>query len=354
MSDASRVDRSEVAISFWLYNVGEKKASKVHMLWFEKLCGALGLPFLVGVAVLGYGPILAVMLAEYFLLGLWGEYLALVSNPLSDFFTVALSLVGARYASRRIENLRMYAETMYVDVKRLELNHLYSSRPVIVLWVVLAVLIGLSFASAYTQTPVHVFFLVDNLPFYYFDLIFATFLWTWGYSMYSIYRMGRLPLKLKQFTEDRSLGLRPFATASLNITGIYLLLVSSALFFSILGGFGTFSILFPFLVLLVLGPVFFMLPLVGLRGQLLRAKRSLSEAVGQRYTRVMNLLDVSGREPIDGVVAGELVAIDKIQRDVQQIRGWPFDTGILVRLTALVLSVVAIILARVVANNLGL
>jgi hypothetical protein len=49
------------------------------------------------------------------------------------------------------------------------------------------------------------------------------------------------------------------------------------------------------------------------------------------------------------------MAIDKIQRDTQQMRTWPFDAGILAKLTAIIiLELTAIVIARMIAIVLHL
>src|SRR3989454_12607167 len=55
----------------------------------------------------------------------------------------------------------------------------------------------------------------------YFFLVTASFLLVYGYSMLVIYRAGNLPLELKSFTEDRTLGLAPFGTISLRLASVY-------------------------------------------------------------------------------------------------------------------------------------
>ncbi len=50
-----------------------------------------------------------------------------------------------------------------------------------------------------------------------------------------------------------------------------------------------------------------------------------------------------------------LISVERIQRDVQEIYTWPFDTGVVVRLSAIIFSVAAtaIVSARTIASLLG-
>jgi hypothetical protein len=86
---------------------------------------------------------------------------------------------------------------------------------------------------------------------------------------------------------------------------------------------------------------------------LIAAKKERLHWIAQRYTRVMQQVEERGEGPLDEKLVGELSAIDKMQRDIQQIHTWPFDTSILVRLTAIILTVVAIITARVIQAVFG-
>ena len=48
-----------------------------------------------------------------------------------------------------------------------------------------------------------------------------------------------------------------------------------------------------------------------------------------------------------------MAVVDKVQRDVQQIRTWPFDTGIIARLLAIMISVTAILLSSYIRSFLS-
>jgi len=49
----------------------------------------------------------------------------------------------------------------------------------------------------------------------------------------------------------------------------------------------------------------------------------------------------------------ELATIDKIQREIQAIKTWPFDVGVVAKLLTILLSVTAILLAGVIRKYLG-
>jgi hypothetical protein len=166
--------------------------------------------------------------------------------------------------------------------------------------------------------------------------------------------MGNLGLKLKPFGVDRLLGLRPFATASLGSTALYVGLVTLTFVPQVVFSVASLTPLILTFAFLLLGLVFFVAPLISLRANLVRAKRDAAKWVGSWYTRNMEQMMARGDGPMEERLVNELVAIDKVQRDIQRMSTWPFDTGIVVRLTAIILTVVGIILARVITVALSL
>ncbi len=200
--------------------------------------------------------------------------------------------------------------------------------------------------------------LVENLegeiPYLWSTWILATFFWTFGYSMYAIYRMGKLPLKLKPYTQDKTLGLKPFATASLNSSLIYFALVTALVLPILAGGAIPVNLGLLFLGLYPLGLLLFLLPLRSLHAKLVDAKAKKLAWLEPRATAMLQKLESEQGVQIDQVMTNELLVMDKIERDIQQIRAWPFDTGILTRLTAIIITVVAIILARILQLALNL
>jgi hypothetical protein len=193
---------------------------------------------------------------------------------------------------------------------------------------------------------------LSDLPWFYFYLSQATLIWVYAYSMYSIYRMGKLPLRLKPFSEDKTLGLQPFGTASLQLTAIYLVYTIFVPFPYVVGNpsVGNLSILAGFFLLSL---VLFLLPLVSLRGKLSQVKREKLNWIGPKYTQVIQRVE-AGDGPLDIGLSNELSAIKEIQRDIEQIHHWPFDVTAFARLSAVVLTVVAIILARILQLALHL
>ena len=69
--------------------------------------------------------------------------------------------------------------------------------------------------------------------------------------------------------------------------------------------------------------------------------------IAHRYTALVTQLKSehpSSSEEI--LLTNKLASIDKLQKDIGQIRTWPFDTQIQERLVAIIVTVVAIMVAH--------
>ena len=246
-----------------------------------------------------------------------------------------------------MENLKQYVESTLTPNLNVDVSPLYELRGPIVAFLVLA---GTALPAYYILYDIPVAVKLIQFPCWiFFSFVFATFFCAYGYSMYKIYVIGKLPLHLKPFTQDRTLGLKPFGRMSLQLSALYFFLVSSS--------FIPFSISYeqPPLVGLVLAFVFlslgtflFFAPLLGLRRHLLRAKTENMDWIAARYTALVTQLrsqpPSSGEEEI--LLGSKLASIDKLQKDIGQIRTWPFDTQILERLVAIIISVTAIMVSH--------
>jgi len=220
-----------------------------------------------------------------------------------------------------------------------------------------AIIANLDAPLFFASAPAHYSLIqrvVITVPWLYLGLFLGVFFWVWMYSMYSIYRMGKLPLRLKHFAEDKLLGLKPFATTLLRLTGLYLAIVVLMMFPSLLSPLTMLPVLALYVAITLASIAFFFLPLLAIRRKLVLAKQEAGNWIIPRYVRIIERLKANEDDPSNSALVNELIAIDKIQRDIQQIRTWPFDTGIIVRLVALVLSVVGIVISRIVTVALQL
>ena len=325
-------------------------------IWFERLNRRLGLPMwagaimfglgpfaLLGIPLLGVGASLGATVSDTFLFLLFTSLFEL-SMPSFIFYT-------GRYLRREMRNLLEYARTLEdpsaAGPESLDLSNFSSIRQTFIVYVILSAFTIPLFVIGGTGS------LLENLegevPYFWSSWILATFFWTFGYSMYSIHRMGRLPLRLKPYAQDRTLGLKPFATASLNSTLIYFGVVTAIVVVVAAGGAIPLNLGLLFLGLYPVGLLLFFLPLRSLHGKMTEAKKETLARITPRYERAVEI--ASSGAKVDEIT-NEMVAVVEIRRDIQQIHTWPFDTGIIIRLAAIVFSLGAILLSAVIRDLL--
>lgn len=163
-------------------------------------------------------------------------------------------------------------------------------------------------------------------------------------------RLGRHPLHLLPFQEDRSLGLRPLGSLAF----VAFLLFTAAVMPLVAARTDDLYSLGILLLQYLFGVGVFFLSLLRLRLQLLRAKaeyakeatRLYAEAfkgMGQRWT--LSALQKEG---------SLLSAAEAVERRVASIQEWPFDHTLFTRIAAIVTGVTATIVARLIMGRLGM
>ena len=269
-----------------------------------------------------------------------------------------------RFISNRMEQLSDYVKQMSPDMPVDSLSIPFRAVNILGVWVILLAAITLLFGF---PSPTAVFSEHVAVIAYFF-LILASFLWVYGYSMYAIHQAGKLPLRLKPFTEDRTLGLKPFGTASLRLASVYAVFPITWTFVELVsidveipGGVSiTFApirltdIIFS-VGLILTGIVLFFLPLLSIRERLQEAKRQELSWVTPRYTTIVKGIkeQISKTPTEDGAnqtqaLADELTIMRQVQQDIQKIQSWPFDLGVVSRLaTVLVVPPILGVLARI-------
>jgi hypothetical protein len=159
------------------------------MLWFERLYAWLRLPLWVGAIVIGFLPFLIMLIMGHIVAGLWSEFLSSgLAQFLPAFFLLSMfGQLGAPYICWSIEKLRKYSESMSQEKSRIELRSLCSFKGVLIVW---ALWLGPSLLQTTRFSVTFYQYVLNQLAILYWLFFIVTFLWTWGYSMFSIYRMG--------------------------------------------------------------------------------------------------------------------------------------------------------------------
>ena len=328
-----------------------------HKVWFEELYSRLHLTYWGGALILGFVPIVVLFPVSYAAEGIWSQIL----TPGSLFtFTLLLVMVavahfGASYTESVMNSWKMRADELLTDDEKLDLRELFGLRGFLVFFAVLLALDMIVFVFFALPSSMSISQRVAaTLPWDWWNIYADTFFWMFAYSMYKIFRTGRRPMKLKSFTEDRMLGLKPFGRASLQLTGLYFGFVVIALVAEV----SQVGVEIPGILLIIgfilLGVGLFFIPQMSLHGKLLRAKQEAYAWIAPQHTRVMEVVKAQGVENIEGRVLSQLSGVESIRKDIAQIYSWPFDLGIVARLSAIVLSVVAILLSAVLRSFLGI
>ena len=320
-------------------------------LWIERAYSRLGLPFSIGAAIVGFLPFLVGIIAIGTTFGFAAATTGDIRFLPGAFIWIMYCQLAARFSSRRIQSIAKYAESMSKDESHVALPLLCDLKGTLVVWLpllsVTTVLFGYSAVGTSASLTLDV--LISRIVWVYPVLFNSLYMWTLAYSMFKIYQIGKIELMLRSFAEDRSLGLKPFAVESFRLTLVYVGFVTIIVLFSAPQGFSSLPFLIFYLGLFLFGIVLFLLPLWSLHDRLVRFKNHNLRAIGQRYALLLKEFEENSETRLEGTLASSLIAIDKVQRDIHQIRTWPFDAGIVAKLAAIMVSVIAILLSRIVA-----
>ena len=323
-------------------------------------------PFWLGAVIVSFVPTKILSTIEYLLVPSQGVGSLILDEALVLSLIMLYFLYAMRYIATRMDRLSEYTNEMSPEstTLRLRTSPIRLSR-VLIVWIILLVVINLV-----SPIPSSIEGAVSNhvLVFAYFFLILAFFLWTYGSSMVAIYRAGKLPFQLKPFTEDRTLGLKPFGTVSMRLVSVYgifpiivtflqLITINVEIPGGVTVGLGRFraSDLIILIGLILVGVVLFLLPLVGIHRRLQDARRQELSWVTRRYTNLVQRLKdrITRSDQFENAnekdaLASEISIVRQIQSDIHRIQTWPFDLGVITRLaTVLVLPPILGVAARI-------
>ncbi len=323
-------------------------------------------PFWLGAVIVSFVPTKILSTIEYLLVPSQGVGSLILDEALVLSLIMLYFLYAMRYIATRMDRLSEYTNGMSPEntTLRLRTSPIRLSR-VLIVWIILLVVINLV-----SPIPSSIEGAVSNhvLVFAYFFLILAFFLWTYGSSMVAIYRAGKLPFQLKPFTEDRTLGLKPFGTVSMRLVSVYgifpiivtflqLITINVEIPGGVTVGLGSFraSDLIILSSLILVGVVLFLLPLVGIHRRLQDARRQELSWITRRYTNLVQRLKdrITRSDQFENAnekdaLASEISIVRQIQSDIHRIQTWPFDLGVITRLaTVLVLPPILGVAARI-------
>ncbi len=183
------------------------------------------------------------------------------------------------------------------------------------------------------------------------SLVFGTIIWVYFRSLWGLYKFGKEPLKLMTHDEDPMLGVRPIGSISLSLFLSYILVI----------GFGGLELVLSpdpvslslLLVLALLGGFMFFLPLNSMHKKMLAEKRGGRKKLDQALSLVSRGSENGGDQKAEDLLRSiRDVQVLQMQREIlSSVPTWPFDTGILGRFAAVILTVIGILLSRVIYNK---
>jgi hypothetical protein len=185
----------------------------------------------------------------------------------------------------------------------------------------------------------------------------GTALWVYGSALGGLYRLGRGPLRLKPFYEDRTMGLRPLASLSLSLSLAYFVLLLIMVLMLFIGPVRP-EYVGTVIALLLLGVGLFFLPLLGAHRRMKEEKDALKKALQARWGEVVtrSLAADDDADATASLVADvdAVVALQALDRKVATVSTWPLDTSILSKLGVMIIPVLIGLLTQLAANLLGL
>ena len=160
---------------------------------------------------------------------------------------------------------------------------------------------------------------------------------------------------LKSSSEDRMLGLRPLGSISLSLAFAYFAVVFLGGVTLVILPFG-FSDIALLAIFVAVGAIMFFLPLNSVHKKMQTAKRLEQSSIREQFNQIVKNSDEKDRGDPQGALfrIEKLLAIQMLDQKASATATWPLDTSILSRFTAIILSVVAILVARFSGNVLHL
>ena len=343
-----------------------------EMTLAERFISAFRLPYVLGCFLFGF-------VVFGFLNSLLAKYVESASLPmalqtasswqyLAEDALFAYSFYAPRYMRTKLWETAHSVEALLPDGRlgfRQAFAGISSARPQVGTWVIF--LGGLLLATnvpAILGGPSTIVFNLDPTfsPLEFFSSIFqivslalvtlalSSVVWTYYSITRGIRRFSSAPLQLRPYYEDSFLGLKPIGSLALSLATVYFGLIALFLL-SLLTApsvpstadiVGVGSFLFG---LIIVGVLNFFTPLRTLHRRMIAEKRAARIAFGPKLQTVFE--DSSDPRPADDMA--HIFRVDMMDRKLASMAVWPYDIGILGRLSVIAASVTAILISRILA-----
>jgi len=255
-----------------------------------------------------------------------------------------------RYMRRRISEIeeKMEAESPeWAGVIRDSFGGISSTGPALaVTGVILLLSLPLIvFQVSNSQGLAQLYFAI-TYPLFFFAA--GSFIWMYVRSLWGLYKIGTQPLNLKQYSEDKLLGLGGFGRISLTLTTVFLVAVFLAVY-----EFTVYASAMPVLLtisfsgaLVLLGVCMFFLPLLNLHSRMIAERDRL------RYRNMKEVLQSVSPEATEKGASTvnslhRIVILEHEAEEIRTIPSWPFDIVVIRSLAGVVFGVVISISAHI-------
>jgi len=178
--------------------------------------------------------------------------------------------------------------------------------------------------------------------------IYGAAFWVYVSCLWGVSRFGREPLKLKQFYEDRMLGLRPLGQIVVSAAAIFSVAITITLGASLITG--DVPSLASNLAIVAIGISMLFLPLINIHKKMVGVKEEeeakLSSLSKELFAVTKNL---AGTNQEDSTRIRDLIELRKflaLRDEASKISEWPFESRNVERLIAILLAIFAALLAR--------
>jgi len=181
-------------------------------------------------------------------------------------------------------------------------------------------------------------------------LALSSVVWTYWSTSTGIRRLGSAPLELRPYYDDAFLGLKPVGSLALSLATVYfgfigllLLVLATSPDVPTVGDIvGVGGFLFG---LILLGLLLFFVPLNRLHRRMVTEKQIEKAGLSPKLRTLLQDSTEAGSDPD----LAEMFRLDMMDRKISSMAVWPFDIGILGRLSVIALSVTAILISRIIA-----
>jgi hypothetical protein len=180
--------------------------------------------------------------------------------------------------------------------------------------------------------------------------VYGAAFWVYLSCVWGVVRFGSEPLHLKQFYEDRMLGLRPLGEIVVASAAIFSVAITITLGASLITG--DVSSLVANLAIVAIGISMLFLPLVGIHRRMVGVKEEEEAKLGSWSRKLFALPQNSGTADPDDSLLTKVKELIELQRfralkdEASGISEWPFESRSIERVVAILLAIFAALLAR--------